>query len=154
MSEALSKQLEVGVVGLGRIGKHHVQTLLGLKGVSVSVTDADKDRARRVAEELGVPAFATPQELLEAGVDALVIATSTPSHAPLLQLAAASAVAAFCEKPVALDLTTLDRVREAVDRAGIVVQVGFQRRFDAGYRVAHEAVAKGDVGRILVMRAA
>ena len=83
-----------------------------------------------------------------------MIATSTPSHAPLLQLAAASAVAAFCEKPVALDLATLDRVREAVDRAGIVVQVGFQRRFDAGYRAAREAVATGSVGRILVMRAA
>jgi myo-inositol 2-dehydrogenase / D-chiro-inositol 1-dehydrogenase len=150
----LSKPLEVGVVGLGRIGTHHVQTLLGLKDVSVSVTDADPKRARRVADELGVRLLATPEELLEAGVDALVIATSTPSHAPLLQLVAASAVAAFCEKPVALDLATLDRVREAVDGAGIVVQVGFQRRFDEGYRSAREAVATGGVGRILVMRAA
>jgi myo-inositol 2-dehydrogenase/D-chiro-inositol 1-dehydrogenase len=153
-SEALSKQLEVGVVGLGRIGTHHVQTLLGLEGVSVSVTDADPQRAQRVANELGVRTVATPEDLLEAGVDALVIATSTPSHARLLQLAAASAVAAFCEKPVALDLATLDRVREAVDHAGIVVQVGFQRRFDEGYRAAREAVATGGVGRILVMRAA
>ena len=150
----MSKQLEVGVVGLGRIGTHHVQTLLGLDGVSVSVTDADEERARRVAEELGVPAVATPEALLESGVDALVIATSTPSHAPLLRLAAASAVAAFCEKPVALDLATIDRVREAVDRAGIVVQVGFQRRFDSGYQAARDAVATGGVGEILVMRAA
>jgi myo-inositol 2-dehydrogenase/D-chiro-inositol 1-dehydrogenase len=144
----------VGVVGLGRIGTHHVQTLLSLDGVSVWVTDADPQRSRRVADELGIRAVATPEELLEAGVDALVIATSTPSHAPLLQLAAASAVAAFCEKPVALDLATLDRVREAVDRAGIVVQVGFQRRFDAGYETARAAVAAGAVGKILVMRAA
>ena len=150
----MSKQLEVGVVGLGRIGTHHVQTLLGLDGVSVSVTDADEERARRVANDLGVRAAATPEALLESGVDALVIATSTPSHAPLLQLAAASAVAAFCEKPVALNLVTLDRVREAVDRAGIVVHVGFQRRFDAGYRAARDAVATGGVGKILVMRAA
>jgi myo-inositol 2-dehydrogenase/D-chiro-inositol 1-dehydrogenase len=150
----LTKQLEVGVVGLGRIGTHHVQTLLGLDDVSVSVTDADPERARQGADALGVRVVATPEELLEAGVDALVIATSTPSHAPLLELAAASAVAAFCEKPVALDLATLERVREAVDRAGIVVQVGFQRRFDEGYRAAHKAVATGGVGRILVMRAA
>ena len=154
MSEALSKQLAVGVVGLGRIGKHHVQTLLGIDGVSVSVTDADSERARRGADELGVHAFATPEALLESGVDALVIATSTPSHAPLLELAAASAVAAFCEKPVALDLATLDRVRDAVDRAAIAVQVGFQRRFDAGYAAAQKAVAAGEVGKILVMRAA
>jgi myo-inositol 2-dehydrogenase/D-chiro-inositol 1-dehydrogenase len=144
----------VGVVGLGRIGTHHVQTLLGLDGVSVSVTDADPQRARRIADELGIRAVATPQAMLESGVDALVIATSTPSHAPLIELAAASAVAAFCEKPVALDLATLDRVREAVDGAGIVVQVGFQRRFDAGYETARAAVAAGAVGKILVMRAA
>jgi myo-inositol 2-dehydrogenase/D-chiro-inositol 1-dehydrogenase len=150
----LSKQLAVGVVGLGRIGTHHVQTLLGIDGVSLAVTDADAQRAQRVAGELGVRAFATPEELVDAGVDALVIATSTPSHAPLLQLAAASAAAAFCEKPVALDLETLDRVRDAVDRAGIVVQVGFQRRFDAGYVAVRNAVAEGRVGKILVMRAA
>jgi myo-inositol 2-dehydrogenase/D-chiro-inositol 1-dehydrogenase len=150
----LSKQLEVGVVGLGRIGRHHVETLLGLDGVSVSVTDADLLRAREVADELGVRAVPTPEDLLEAGVEAFVIATSTPSHAPLLQLAAASAAAAFCEKPVALDLPTLDRVREAVDHAGIAVQVGFQRRFDEGYRAARDAVATGGVGKILVMRAA
>jgi myo-inositol 2-dehydrogenase / D-chiro-inositol 1-dehydrogenase len=144
----------VGVVGLGRIGTHHVKTLLGLDGVSVSVTDADPQRARRIADELGIRAVATPQAMLESGVDALVIATSTPSHAPLIELAAASAVAAFCEKPVALDLATLDRVREAVDGAGIVVQVGFQRRFDAGYETARAAVAAGAVGKILVMRAA
>lgn len=150
----MSKQLEVGVIGLGRIGTHHVQTLLGLDGLSVSVTDADPQRVQQVAEALNVRPVATPEELLDAGMDAVVIATSTPSHAPLLQLAAASAVAAFCEKPVALDLATLDRVREAVDRAGIVVQVGFQRRFDLGYRAARDAVATGGVGKILVMRAA
>jgi myo-inositol 2-dehydrogenase/D-chiro-inositol 1-dehydrogenase len=150
----LSKQLALGVVGLGRIGTHHVQTLLGLDGVSVSVTDADPRRAREVSEELEVVTTDTPEALIETGIDALVIATSTPSHAPLLQLAAASAVAAFCEKPVALDLATLDRVRESVERAGIVVQVGFQRRFDAGYEGARQAVVAGDVGKILVMRAA
>jgi len=154
MSEALSKQLAVGVVGLGRIGAHHVQTLLGLDGVSVTVTDADSERTRRLGNELGVGTAETPEALIEAGVDALVIATSTPSHAPLLQLAAASAVAAFCEKPVALDLGTIDRVRDAVEHAGIIVQIGFQRRFDAGYEAAKEAVVAGDVGKILVMRAA
>jgi myo-inositol 2-dehydrogenase / D-chiro-inositol 1-dehydrogenase len=154
MSEALSKQLAVGVVGLGRIGTHHVRTLLGIDGLSVSVADADPERARRVSDELGVRAVATAEALLEDGADALVIATSTPSHAPLLQLAAASAAAAFCEKPVALDLETLDRVRDAVDRAGILVQVGFQRRFDAGYVAARDAVVDGRVGKILVMRAA
>jgi myo-inositol 2-dehydrogenase/D-chiro-inositol 1-dehydrogenase len=150
----LNKQLALGVVGLGRIGTHHVQTLVDLDGVSVTVTDADSERTRRLGNEFGVGTAETPEALIETGVDALVIATSTPSHAPLLELAAASKVAAFCEKPIALDLETLDRVRDAVDRAGIVVQVGFQRRFDAGYVAARDAVADGRVGKILVMRAA
>src|SRR2546426_10299974 len=146
MSEALSKQLAVGVVGLGRIGAHHVQTVLGLEGVSATVTDADSERTRQLGNELGVGTAETPEALIEAGVDALVIATSTPSHAPLVQLAAASAVAAFCEKPVALDLETLDRVRDAVDRAGIIVQVGFQRRFGPGYVTARGAGGDGRGG--------
>jgi myo-inositol 2-dehydrogenase/D-chiro-inositol 1-dehydrogenase len=72
----------------------------------------------------------------------------------LLRQAAQAEVPAFCEKPVALDLKTIDSVIAVVEAAGIPVQVGFQRRFDDGYRALHEAVAKGDAGRILVMRAA
>ncbi|HEY8628978.1 MAG TPA: Gfo/Idh/MocA family oxidoreductase, partial [Gaiellaceae bacterium] len=107
-----------------------------------------------VASELGVGAAETPEALVDAGIDALVIATATPGHAALLRLAAQAGLPAFCEKPVALDLQTMDGVREEVARAGILVQVGFQRRFDAGYRAAREAVATGGVGRILAMRAA
>src|SRR5262249_34212483 len=90
----------------------------------------------------------------DAGVDALGMATPSGGHAPLLRLAAQAGLPAFCEKPVALDLPTLDGVREAVARAGTLVQVGFQRRFDAGYRAAREAVASGAAGSILAVRAA
>jgi myo-inositol 2-dehydrogenase/D-chiro-inositol 1-dehydrogenase len=89
-----------------------------------------------------------------AGVDALVIATATAGHGAMLRLAAQARVPAFCEKPVALDVPTLDSVIEDVGRSGILVQVGFQRRFDAGYRAAREAVASGAVGSILTVRAA
>ena len=120
----------------------------------MTVADADPERARLVAGELGAAAVGTAEELVDARVDALVIATGTPAHAPLLRLAARAGVPAFCEKPVALDLATMDAVREDVAGAGIMVQVGFQRRFDAGYAAAREAVASGSVGRILAMRAA
>jgi myo-inositol 2-dehydrogenase/D-chiro-inositol 1-dehydrogenase len=152
--------LHVGVIGVGRIGAFHARTLLGLRGVaSIAVADADPARAEEVACELGaeaagVRAEATPETLFESGVDAVVIAASTPAHAPMLRLAAAAGVPAFCEKPVALDLHALDEVLEDVERAGILVQVGFQRRFDAGYRAAREAVAAEDLGTLLVVRAA
>jgi len=147
--------LHVGVIGVGRIGLFHVRTLLALDGVgSVTVTDADPARAEEVAAELGVALAESPEALVEAGVDALAIATPTPGHAPMLRLAARAGLPAFCEKPVALDLATLDGAIDEVERAGILVQVGFQRRFDAGYRAAHEAVAGGALGNVLVVRAA
>jgi myo-inositol 2-dehydrogenase/D-chiro-inositol 1-dehydrogenase len=92
--------------------------------------------------------------LFEARPDAVVIATPTPAHAPLLRSAARAGIPAFCEKPVALELETMDEVIADVEAAGILVQVGFQRRFDQGYRRLRDAVANGDLGRILVMRAA
>jgi len=120
----------------------------------VTVADADAARADRVAAELGVAAAAMPAALVDAGVDALVVATSTAGHVPLLTLAARAGLPAFCEKPVALDLGMLDPLVDEVERAGTVVQVGFQRRFDTGYRAAREAVATGGVGTLLLVRAA
>ena len=145
--------LRVGVVGVGRIGAFHARTLLSLDSVgSVTLADLDAGRASTLAGELGAQSVPTPEALAAAGIDALVIAAPTPAHRSLLSLAAAAGVPAFCEKPVALDLATLDAV--IAETRGILVQVGFQRRFDAGYRAAHEAVAEGTVGNVLVLRAA
>ena len=104
-----SSALRIGVIGAGRIGSFHVRTLVSLPGVaSVTVCDADGARARRLAGELGLEVAATPDELVAAGVDALVIATPTPTHVPMIQLAAGAGLPAFCEKPVALELAALD----------------------------------------------
>jgi myo-inositol 2-dehydrogenase/D-chiro-inositol 1-dehydrogenase len=151
----MPRGLRIGVIGLGRIGAFHARTLAELDEVeSLVVEDADAGRADAVARELGAVAAETPAALFEAGVEAVAIAAATPAHAPLLRLAAAASVPAFCEKPVALDLATLDDVLSDVRRAGKLVQVGFQRRFDAGYRAARDAVAAGALGTLLVLRAA
>ncbi len=147
--------LHLGLVGVGRIGLLHARTLSTLPDVSrLTIADLDADHAAAVAAGVGAGVVRSPVELVDAGVDALVIATSTPGHAPLLELAAEAGVAAFCEKPVALDLDVLDRIAEQVERSGILVQVGFQRRFDAGYVAARNAVADGRLGTLLVLRAA
>ncbi len=147
--------LHVGVIGVGRIGAFHVRTLRGLPEVaSVTLADADAARARAVASEAGAGVVDTPEGLVEAGIDALVIATATQGHAPLLRLAMDAGLPAFCEKPVALDIATMDNLVAEVERAGILVQVGFQRRFDRGYVAAGEAVATGALGTLLVVRAA
>src|SRR4051812_30506064 len=145
----MRSELHVGVVGVGRIGSLHASSLQALEGVSrLTLTDADSARARAAAEALGASAVETPEELAEAGIDALVIATPTPAHAPLLRLAADAALPTFCEKPVALDIASIDEVIAYTESAGILVQIGFQRRFDAGFRAAHEAVGSGAVGNL------
>lgn len=147
--------LHVGVAGVGRIGVFHATTLVGLEGVrAVTVADLDAGRAAEVAGVLGADSVASPAELVETGLDALVIAAPTRAHASLLRLAGDAGLPVFCEKPVALDLATLDGVIEDLDRSGVLVQIGFQRRFDAGYRAAREAVASGAVGTLFVVRAA
>ena len=145
--------LRVEVVGVGRIGALHAETLSKLDGVSVVLADADPIRAGQVAVPLGATAAATPEDLLE-DVDAVVIATSTQGHVSLLRLAASAGMPAFCEKPVALELAALDAIVDVVAAAGITVQVGFQRRFDPGYGVARDVVVSGGLGNLLLVRAA
>ena len=145
----------MGVIGVGRIGVFHAETLAGLRDVAqVTVADVNRGRAREVASRLGVAVLETPEALFASGIDAVVVAAPTPAHAPLLELAAAAGLPVFCEKPVALELDVLDDVSAVVERASILVQVGFQRRFDAGYRAARAAVTAGSLGELLVLRAA
>ena len=151
---SVTSPLRIGVIGVGRIGALHAETLSRLDGVVLFLADADPVRAAEVAGALGATAAASPEALFDDGVDAVVIATSTRGHVPLLHLAASAGVPAFCEKPVALELDALAEVSDEVEAAGITVQVGFQRRFDPGYRAARDAVVSRELGNLLLVRAA
>jgi myo-inositol 2-dehydrogenase / D-chiro-inositol 1-dehydrogenase len=147
--------LHVGLVGTGRIGALHARSLKASPFVSrLTVADADRGRAAGVATAVGAEQAESPQALLDAGVEALVIAAATPAHVELLHMAADASVPTFCEKPIALDLVATDAVIEHVRQSGIFVQVGFQRRFDAGYRAAKDAVQSGTLGDVHVVRLA
>jgi myo-inositol 2-dehydrogenase/D-chiro-inositol 1-dehydrogenase len=137
--------MRVGVLGIGRIGRLHAENLREL-GADVVLADTEPGRAAAVAAELGVEAA---DDAFAARLDALVVAAPTAAHAQLLRRAARAGLPAFCEKPVALDLPTLDGL---ISEVGTLVQVGFQRRFDAGYLAVREAVPS--LGTLLVLRAA
>ncbi|MFD8686151.1 Gfo/Idh/MocA family oxidoreductase [Streptomyces sp. NPDC059651] len=145
--------MRIGLLGTGRIGSFHAGVLARHPGVrSLVVADIDPARAAAVAGRTGAHAVATAAELFDAGVDAVVITSATSAHAELIGRAARAGLPAFCEKPVALDLAgTLGALRET-ERAHSVLQLGFMRRFDAGYAAARAAVRKGALGRLHTVR--
>ncbi len=145
--------MRIGLVGVGRIGVFHASTLRGLPGVdSLVVTDADLGRAREVAGQTGAQAAESVTELLGAGIDALVIAATTGAHPELIKRGVQAGVPVFCEKPVAPDVEgTLDVIKVASGSA-VPVQIGFQRRFDEGFRAARAAARSGSLGWLHTIR--
>jgi myo-inositol 2-dehydrogenase/D-chiro-inositol 1-dehydrogenase len=141
--------VRVGVIGVGRIGRLHAELLSRqITGAEVTaVFDVFGDAATTMARELGVVRASSAEELISAAdVDAVAICSSTDTHADLLVAAAAAGKAIFCEKPVSLDLSEVDRALSAVASAGVPFQIGFNRRFDPGHASVAEAVRAGRIG--------
>ncbi|MFD8115844.1 Gfo/Idh/MocA family protein [Streptomyces microflavus] len=149
--------MRIGLIGTGRIGTFHAEVLSRHPAVdSLLVADADPERAAVAATRTG--ASAVPVDAMFTGggrdlPDALVICSATAAHASLIARAARAGLPVFCEKPIALDLPgTLGALAE-VEAAGSVLQLGFMRRFDAGYGEARAAVREGRLGRLHTVRA-
>ena len=146
--------MRIGLAGAGRIGAFHAATLASLDGVDeLVVADSRADVARSVAASLPRASAVGIGDLLGSGVDGLVIATSTPGHAPLLRAAVGAGTPTFCEKPVAATLSETIEVVRVVESTGVPVHIGFQRRFDVGYQRARSAVQAGGLGFVHTLRA-
>ena len=135
-------------MGVGRIGSFHAHTLAANDSVERLVLfDADTTRARELGSSLDSRVAESPEELL-GEVDAVVVAVPTAFHAELVHACLSAGVPTMCEKPVALDLADLHKVVEHAGDSGVPLQVGFQRRFDAGYQEAKRLCSNGDLGHI------
>ncbi|GGO39895.1 Gfo/Idh/MocA family protein [Streptomyces lasiicapitis] len=155
--------MRIGLIGTGRIGTFHSAALVRRPEVdSLVVADVDASRAADLAARVGAEAAPSVDALFAAagsqgtagaGVDALVITAATSAHAELIGRAARAGLPVFCEKPIALDLPGTLAALAEVEAAGTVLQLGFQRRFDAGYEAAREAVLAGRLGRLHTVRA-
>jgi myo-inositol 2-dehydrogenase/D-chiro-inositol 1-dehydrogenase len=146
--------MKVALIGAGRIGALHARILTGAPGVSeVLVADIDGERAREVAGAVGARPAGSIAEAID-GADALVITAATDAHPQLIRAGAERRLPVFCEKPIALDLAESRRVVDEAEAAGIPLQIGFQRRFDPGYREARRMVASGELGTVYVIRLA
>ncbi|MGI5282112.1 Gfo/Idh/MocA family oxidoreductase [Nonomuraea polychroma] len=150
------RPLAVGLVGTGRMGAFHAETLAHrLPGVQLAaLADPAPGAAQRLADRLGCPRATTDvDELLDdPRIDAVVIATPARTHADLVEAAARAGKAVYCEKPMATTLDEADRAITAADKAGVPVQVGFNRRYDPGFRAAHDKIAAGAVGTPQLLR--
>lgn len=143
--------MRLGLIGLGRIGAFHARTLADLPVVdSLVVTDAVPAVTSAVAAEVGAEPADSPEKLLAAGVDGVLIAAATAAHPALLRAAVAAGLPVFCEKPLAAGLSEARSV--AADVRGAAVQVGYPRRFDPAFRAVRAAVESGALGRVHTVR--
>ncbi|HEY6416723.1 MAG TPA: Gfo/Idh/MocA family oxidoreductase [Acidimicrobiales bacterium] len=157
MSEVnTGKPLGVALIGSGRMGAYHGATLARrLPGARLAaVADPAPGAAERLAAGLGVAsAYTDPaQAFADPAVDAVVIAAPARFHADLIIAAAQAGKAVFCEKPAALSLGDLDRAIEAVRAAGVVLQVGFNRRFAPDWAAARALLDDGTLGTPRLLR--
>jgi myo-inositol 2-dehydrogenase/D-chiro-inositol 1-dehydrogenase len=144
------EKVNVGVIGVGRIGSMHTRNLkYQVSGVNVvAVSDVIEEAAQKIAQELEVSIVEKDYHcLLENNdIDAVVICSSTDTHAQIISEAAQARKHIFCEKPIALDIEKIDQALTVVRKAGVKLQIGFNRRFDPSFKKAKELVAKGTIG--------
>ena len=145
--------MRIGLIGVGRIGAFHAQTLTDLSVIDeVVITDAVPDVARRVGERLGVRVVPEPADVLAAGVDGILIASSTPTHPDLIRACVLAGIPTFCEKPVAALSAEAVALRDELAGNDIPIQIGFPRRFDAGYMAARADLVAGTLGYVHTVR--
>ncbi|MGZ0201814.1 Gfo/Idh/MocA family oxidoreductase [Streptomyces sp. RM1] len=145
--------MRIGILGLGRIGAFHAETLSALDVVtSLVVADPLADAAKAAAERFGAEIADSPEALLASGVDGLVVAAATDAHPALIRAGVQAGVPVFCEKPVARTMAEAVAVRDTVRDGAVPVQIGFNRRFDAGFAAAREAVRAGELGPLHTVR--
>ena len=150
-------KIRCAVLGLGRMGWSHAVNLANrvVNADLIAVVDSMNERAAEFARQYTIPLFSSNVEsvLQNADVDAIVIATPTPTHAPLIRAAIAAHKAIFVEKPVTTSLEEVAILTQLVEASNAYCQVGFMRRFDPGYRTAWEQIRKGAIGKPLYFKA-
>jgi inositol 2-dehydrogenase len=149
-------RLGIGLIGLGRLGRVYARDLSSRIAETrlVAVSDPFGSLAAEVAAEFDVPAhYSDPLAMIDdSTVDAVVIVSPTSTHRDLVIAAASRGKPTFCEKPPALALDEIVEMQQAISSSGMFFQMGFMRRFDAGYASAKKQIEEGRIGTPLVFK--
>ena len=142
--------VKLGMLGAGRIAQTHLKTLatrIPDAGVEI-IADPFGNVAEETARAFAIPRHSTNHRdvLEEESIDAVIICTTTNTHAPLMEESARAGKHIFCEKPIDLDVARIDQALAAVKDAGVMLQVGFNRRFDPNHRRVRQAIERGEIG--------
>jgi len=151
----MANQLNLGLIGAGRIGRVHAASISRISNAQiVGVADLFLEHAQTCAADFHIPVAHTDHRLLLADptIDAVVICSSTDTHTQFIIDAAEAGKHIFCEKPIALTVAEIDRALATVKRAGVKLQIGFNRRFDSNFRHLHEVVQHGAIGEPHLIR--
>lgn len=152
----MMKDIRIGVIGAGRIGKMHTQNLAyHVPDAQVTaISDIDVDAARQCAATCHIPkAVQDYREILEdRDIDAVFICSSTDTHARIIIEGAQAGKHVFCEKPIDYDLNRIDEALAAVETAGVKLQIGFNRRFDPSFKHARDLITAGKIGMPHIVR--
>lgn len=149
-------KLRLGLIGCGRIGKIHAENLATRipEACLAAIADVRPQAAQELAARCDVPAvYGDYQQVLaDPDIAAVVVCSSTDTHAQMIVEAAQAGKHIFCEKPVDHDLARIDAALRAVEQAGVKLQIGFNRRFDPSFRKVRELVAEGKIGAPHLLR--
>ena len=145
------KKCNIGVIGLGRIGKLHTENLVRAVPNAKVVAAADifmNEQTQKWAEDLGIEkVYDDPEKIFnDSEVEAIFICSSTNTHADFMIKAARASKHIFCEKPIDTDLKKINEALDVVKEAGVKLQVGFVRRFDHNHKKVRDVVASGKLG--------
>ena len=150
------KQLNIGIIGAGRIGKVHMQSITYNVPTAkvLGITDVFNDGLQELADKYGIEkVYADYKEMLaDKDIDAVLVCSSTDTHADISIEAAKAGKHIFCEKPVDLTPEKVQAVIDAVAKAGVKLQVGFNRRFDHNFAHVRSLINEGKVGNLELIK--
>lgn len=150
------QKLKIGILGAGRIGRVHAQSIaFGIPEAEVvAISDPFTEAAEKAAKDFGIPNVYSDyrQILADPAIDAVLVCTPTNTHADIAMEAARAGKHIFCEKPIDTSVEKILKTKKVIEEAGVKMQIGFNRRFDHNFRHIHQLTKDGKLGDVQIIR--